>query len=175
MGTTRLTLSIEDIEDRISTLETHALMKEHEAEALQAEAIQLRAKAKRLEELKALALEVGTPVPSGRSRINRQLQIANFILENGPQTRKSIIEKTGIPEGTVNSEMRDKEVFTEVGGNLWDVTEEFKRQRAKQPPTEEDSSQAPDYDEEEGSMDFLDELLAEAQPARPVSPKVTTK
>jgi hypothetical protein len=132
MGTTRLTISIEDIDTQVAELRRQAAIKEKEAHALTLEAVQLQSRAKRLGELKELALEVGTPATSSRPRVSRVLQIANFIWENGPQTRKAIIEKTGIPEGTINSEMRDREVFCEVGGNLWSVTEEFRAKHNKQ-------------------------------------------
>jgi hypothetical protein len=112
------------------------------------EAAILKTKADKLEDLKKLAIEFGTPVQTGRTKLNRKAQIAKFLLENGPQTRKDIIERTGIPDGTINSEMRHRKIFVELPGKLWDVTDVIKQQHLKGPEewdweklTEEDTQE----------------------------------
>lgn len=140
MGTTRVAISIEDIDLQIVALRADADGKESEARELELEAQGLRAKASKLEGLKKLALEIGTPVPSGRAKVNRRDQLVEFLIKNGPHTRKIITEKTGIPEGTLNFEMRDRDTFEEVPDNRWDVTDAVKLQYKSEanPPTEED-------------------------------------
>jgi hypothetical protein len=123
MGATRLTLSIDDIDKQIVDLRDRAEHADQEAEKQRLQANEFRSKAARLEEFKALALEIGTPVSGVRPKVSRKRQIAQFIIKHGPQLRKTIMEKLDIPEGTINSEMRNRKYFYEMPGNLWAVTD----------------------------------------------------
>lgn len=134
MSTSRISLSLDDIDAKIAELRRQAN--------------DILGQANKLEQLKDLAVQLGTPIESSdhgsvstvnlppRFRLrslttpaerppNRKAQIARFLVAYGPHERSKIIENMGIPEGTVNSEMRDRTIFCEVPGTTkWDVTPE---------------------------------------------------
>lgn len=56
--------------------------------------------------------------PSGR-----KLQLAEFIQQHGPMARGEIIEKAGMPEGTVAYCLNDKDFFQQAENGTWDITE----------------------------------------------------
>ena len=53
----------------------------------------------------------------------RKEALVQFLLENGPHSRKELAEKTSIPVGTIAFLLNDKETFEHVQGNKWKVRE----------------------------------------------------
>jgi hypothetical protein len=62
-------------------------------------------------------------------KLKRKEEIVEFLLNAGPRTRKHICELTGIPEGTVAFEMRDRDTFKHNSDGRWDITEAVRSQR----------------------------------------------
>lgn len=60
----------------------------------------------------------GLPGLSGRKG-----ELARFLLTNGPKLRTTIVEQSGIPEGTVSYCLSDKRFFEQKDNGEWDVTE----------------------------------------------------
>lgn len=63
--------------------------------------------------------------PSKAKKTRKRLMI-DFIRENGPATRREIIEGTGIPMGTVAYCLNDKKTFIRSEDGRWDVRKETK-------------------------------------------------
>src|SRR5262245_45918115 len=74
----------------------------------------------------------GPPEPSFRNVFirpeppsTRKDQITNFLKENGPSTRREIVSKTGIPEGTVSYVLNDSDTFRHLDKlGKWELVEE---------------------------------------------------
>jgi len=65
----------------------------------------------------------------------RKAQIRDFILAAGASRRSEIVEKTGIPEGTVSYVLNDDKVFRHIDSTgKWDVVKEI-RDGLNQPDT----------------------------------------
>lgn len=62
------------------------------------------------------------PEPSGR-----KVELAAFLLDQGPLSRVAIVEKSGIPEGTVSYCLSDKRFFVQTEGGDWTITDFSKR------------------------------------------------
>lgn len=82
---------------------------------------------------RASVVDVREPLPvanrsdaSGRPG-GRKEQLAKFLIENGPTSRVGIVERSGIPEGTVSFCLNDKRFFQQVGNGDWDVTDFSRR------------------------------------------------
>lgn len=73
---------------------------------------------------------LATDCPPARSRgtfKGRKEELANFILKSGPMTRTELVEKSGIPEGTVSYCLSDKRFFDQSEDGTWHITEFSKR------------------------------------------------
>jgi len=57
----------------------------------------------------------------------RKEQLAEFLRTHGPMPRAEIIEKAGLPEGTVSYCLGDKRFFVQVDDGSWDITEFSRR------------------------------------------------
>jgi hypothetical protein len=64
----------------------------------------------------------GTHAPRGRKE-----ELAEFLLAKGPMSRVDIVEKAGLPEGTVSYCLGDKRFFEQLKNGDWDITEFSKR------------------------------------------------
>jgi hypothetical protein len=60
-------------------------------------------------------------LPNAAQGATRRQQIAAFFRANGPMLRKDLIQKSGIPEGTVASNLNDKTAFHQLEDGRWDV------------------------------------------------------
>ena len=60
-----------------------------------------------------------------KTALSRKEQIQEFLLNNGAQPRKAIIEGTNIPPGSVDYALNDKKTFERVEGGLWNLTIPF--------------------------------------------------
>jgi hypothetical protein len=63
-------------------------------------------------------VSVGHPPPSGR-----KVQLAEFLLASGPMSRVSIVEKSGLPEGTISYCLADKRFFQQMESGDWNITD----------------------------------------------------
>jgi hypothetical protein len=57
----------------------------------------------------------------------RKQQVAEFLRQHGPTPRREIVERTGIPIGTIAYVLNDSETFRQSHGK-WDVKKELKEQ-----------------------------------------------
>jgi hypothetical protein len=57
----------------------------------------------------------------------RKVELAAFLKENGPMSRVLIVEKSGIPEGTVSYCLSDKRFFEQQSNSDWYITDFSKR------------------------------------------------
>jgi hypothetical protein len=57
----------------------------------------------------------------------RKIQLALFLMQNGPMSRVAIVEKGGIPEGTVSYCLADKRFFEQNPEGDWDITDYSRR------------------------------------------------
>ena len=64
----------------------------------------------------------GHPAPRGRKD-----ELAEFLRTNGPMSRVAIVEKSGLPEGTVSYCLSDKRFFEQIDGGDWNITEFSRR------------------------------------------------
>jgi hypothetical protein len=101
-------------------------------------------KAEELERFRDRVVEWGTeslttgPQPIAATRKTRKQEITDFLIANGPHTRKDICEATGIPDGTVDYEMANaKQTFVNTDRGLWDVAEHLRQPRHARPLAEE--------------------------------------
>lgn len=73
--------------------------------------------------------EVSRPFPRATladidvHQLSRKDAVAKLIREQGPQSRREIIEKTGFPEGTVAYVLNDKNRFVSTQDDKWDIVE----------------------------------------------------
>lgn len=63
----------------------------------------------------------GSLVPPPQS--GRKVQLAEFLLEHGPLTRLEIVDKAGLPEGTVSYCLNDKRFFEQDENGNWKITD----------------------------------------------------
>lgn len=126
-------ISLDDLEIRISQLREHA-------EALIREADEI-------ETFRKKAMELGTEtfspadLPIVATRKTRKQEIIDFLRAKGKHTRRVICEATGIPDGTVAYEMRDRETFTQNRDGTWDLVESLRpafRARLREAVEEDD-------------------------------------
>ncbi len=111
-----VSISLDDLEIRISQLREHA-------NALLKEADEVEAFLKKAAEL---GTESSANFPIATTRKTRKQELSGFLRARGPHTRKDICEATGIPDGTVAYEMRDREVFTQNRDGTWDLVESLR-------------------------------------------------
>ena len=52
---------------------------------------------------------------------SRKEQIQHLMRRVGPHTRKAIIDRTGIPPGSVDAALNDKSVFYRLDDGTWDL------------------------------------------------------
>ena len=52
----------------------------------------------------------------------RKEQLGRFLLTHGPTSRADIVEKAGLPEGTVSYCLNDERFFEQVEGGNWNLT-----------------------------------------------------
>jgi hypothetical protein len=117
-------ISLSDVDARINELQM-------EINNLRLVRIQIKALAERLSaQPHAVSQTVDRAIkekPISRPKANgRRQEIINFILKNGPHTRKEISEKTGIPAGSIHFEMGKKAYFWQRSDRRWDVTNAVK-------------------------------------------------
>jgi hypothetical protein len=108
-----VSISLDDLDIRISKLREQADKLNKEAEEIEA--------------FRRLAVEFGTetfsdsPIIIASTRKTRRQEIIDYLVAQGRHTRKDICEATGIPDGTVAYEMRDKDTFVQNRDGTWDV------------------------------------------------------
>src|SRR5207253_2451268 len=62
--------------------------------------------------------------PSGNGQpTGRKVELAKFLAASGPISRATIIEKSGLPEGTISYCLNDKRFFQQLPDGNWAVTE----------------------------------------------------
>lgn len=68
---------------------------------------------------------INTPTapPPAPQPSERKAQVARFLLQNGPASRTTLVERCGIPEGTVSYCLNDKVYFKQSPTGDWDVTD----------------------------------------------------
>lgn len=54
----------------------------------------------------------------------RRLSVIEYLKTNGPAHRRTMIEKIGMPEGTMGFVLKDKSTFYQIGDGLWWLTGE---------------------------------------------------
>jgi hypothetical protein len=64
----------------------------------------------------------GHHAPTGR-----KVELAKFLLAHGPASRVTIIEKAGLPEGTVSYCLSDKRFFVQSADGNWNINEYSRR------------------------------------------------
>jgi hypothetical protein len=64
----------------------------------------------------------GSQVPSGR-----KVELARYLLTNGPALRTAIVENSGLPEGTVSYCLSDKRFFEQNDNGTWKITDFSRR------------------------------------------------
>lgn len=72
----------------------------------------------------------GPTRPSGR-----KVELAQFLLANGPMSRVAIVERSGLPEGTVSYCLADKRFFEQAADGSWHITEYSRRGLERQART----------------------------------------
>jgi len=93
----------------------------------------LRAKMTALKTTRATLLEEfseghpDTPSDDRTEKVTRKNELINFLVQFGPAHRRKIVEMTGIPEGTIAYEMRDRNTFMMLSDGRWDLTFDLKR------------------------------------------------
>jgi hypothetical protein len=53
----------------------------------------------------------------------RKVQLAEFLFASGPMSRVAIVEKSGLPEGTVSYCLNDKRFFVQAANGDWDIND----------------------------------------------------
>ena len=61
-------------------------------------------------------------------RVTRKDAVKKLIQEQGPQSRREIIEKTGFPDGTVAYVLNDKKRFFSTTNDKWDLVVENRQE-----------------------------------------------
>jgi len=57
----------------------------------------------------------------------RKVALAEFLIKNGPMSRVDIVDKAGLPEGTISYCLNDKRFFHQLENGDWDATEFSRR------------------------------------------------
>lgn len=60
-----------------------------------------------------------TEVQKGEPKKTRKQFLIEFLKKHGPQTRKELMETTGLPRGTIAFLLNDKDTFVHVAGGKW--------------------------------------------------------
>lgn len=67
---------------------------------------------------------VATQTPNGSYQPSeRKIQLAEFLRTNGPMSRVDIVDKSGIPEGTVSYCLNDKRFFEQAQNGDWTIND----------------------------------------------------
>jgi hypothetical protein len=53
----------------------------------------------------------------------RKEALAEFLIKSGPMSRADIVNKAGLPEGTISYCLNDKRFFEQMANGDWDVTQ----------------------------------------------------
>ena|SRR3989442_2848488 len=63
----------------------------------------------------------------GHEPSGRKVELALFLLAHGPTSRATIIEQSGLPEGTISYCLNDKRFFHQTADGNWAITEYSRR------------------------------------------------
>jgi len=69
----------------------------------------------------ALHADINSSIRLPAGQKSRKMQLARFLEESGPMTRKEIILNCGFSEGTVSYCLNDRALFTRLSDGRWDV------------------------------------------------------
>ena len=70
------------------------------------------------------------PSPNGnghKAPTGRKVELAKFLLTHGPASRVDIIDKAGLPEGTVSYCLSDKRFFVQGSDGNWNINDYSRR------------------------------------------------
>ena len=58
-----------------------------------------------------------------KAATGRKVQLAEFLYKHGAMPRTTIVEKSGLPEGTVSYCLNDKRFFVQAANGDWDIND----------------------------------------------------
>jgi hypothetical protein len=75
---------------------------------------------------------------SPKAKKTRRQDLVNFLKLNGPSRRREMLEKTGVPKGTIAYLLADKKTFIRLEDGRWDV----RKTGAASPPPKGEPTEA---------------------------------
>lgn len=122
--------AIKIIDDKIASLQearnrlaqAFGIESKSSAPSVNAGAIATVARATASQRTSAQSNSNGSHEPTGR-----KVELAKFLLAHGPASRVTIIDKAGLPEGTVSYCLSDKRFFVQGTDGNWNINEYSRR------------------------------------------------